>query len=193
MNAARHRNSPILIALLLAFGMAATRLHVLAVPDASWAIFLLGGFYLRGALLFGAYLVEAALIDHLAIALEGVSDWCVTPAYVFLIPTCASLWFGGVWYARRHRLEWASLAPLFGAVFAGVAAAFLISNGSFYLLSGYFAEMSWTEYVSRVVKYYPRYALGTAAYVLAAGCLHLLVHAGARPPRAWSRGIQSER
>lgn len=183
----RHRTT--IIALLLAILMAAARFHHFGsathLPDASWAVFLLGGFYLRGAALFGSYLATAALIDYLAITLGGVSDWCVTPAYAFLIPTYASLWFGGVWYARRHRIEWATLAPLFGAIFVGVSAAFLISNGSFYLLSGYFPEMSWTEYASRVAKYYPRYTLSTAAYVLLAAGFHLLVaHVGARSQRA---------
>lgn len=189
MNLTTVRSGQTTITLLLALLMIATRFHHFGsathLPDASWAVFLLGGFYLRRTALFGCYLAAAALIDYLATTLGGVSDWCVTPAYVFLIPTYATLWFGGVWYARRHRLEWATLMPLFGAVFAGVSAAFLISNGSFYLLSGYFPEMSWTEYGSRVAKYYPRYALSTAAYVLFVAGLHLLVtQVGARSQRA---------
>ncbi len=183
------RTGPTTTALLLALLMAATRFHhfgsATQLPDASLAVFFLGGFYLRRSVLLGCYLAQAALIDYLAISLGGVSDWCVTPAYAFLIPTYVSLWLGGVWYARRHRLEWRTLAPLAGAVFAGVSAAFLISNASFYLLSGYFPEMSWTEYASRVVKYYPPYAVAAIAYIGVAAALHALVaYAGARSQRA---------
>ena len=189
MNLTLTRTGPTTIALLLALLMAATRFHhfgsVTQLPDASLAVFFLGGFYLRRSVLFGCYLAQAALIDYLAITLGGVSDWCVTPAYAFLIPTYASLWFGGLWYARRHRLEWRTVAPLAGAVFGAVSAAFLISNASFYLLSGYFPEMSWTEYAARVAKYYPPYALAAVGYIGVAAALHALAaYAGARSQRA---------
>ena len=179
------RAGPMTIALLLALLMAATRFHhfgsVTHLPDASLAVFFLGGFYLRRPLFLGCYLAQAALIDYLAITLGGVSDWCVTPAYAFLIPTYASLWIGGVWYARRHQMEWHSLMPFFGAVALGVSAAFLISNASFYLLSGYFPEMSWIEYGSRVAKYFPPYASAAVAYIVLAAGLHVLVAS------TWSR------
>ncbi len=189
MNLTIPRSGRTSIALLLALLMVATRFHHFGstthLPDASLAVFFLGGFYLRRPVLFGCYLAEAALIDYLAITLGGVSDWCVTPAYAFLIPTYASLWLGGVWYARRHRMAWRTLAPLLGAVALGVSAAFLISNASFYLLSGYFPEMSWTEYASRVAKYFPPYASSAVAYIAFAAALHLLVtHASGRSQRA---------
>jgi hypothetical protein len=45
--------------------------------------------------------------DHvlvlIAIMLGGVSDWCVTPAYGFLIPTYACLWYGGRGRATSNR------------------------------------------------------------------------------------------
>jgi len=189
MNLTIARSGPTTIALLLALLMVATRFHHFGsathLPDASLAVFFLAGFYLRRSALFGLYLAEAALIDYLAIALGGVSDWCVTPAYAFLIPTYASLWFGGVWYARRHCMAWRTLAPFFGAVLLGVSVAFLISNASFYLLSGYFPAMSWTEYASRVAKYFPPYASAAVAYIaLAAGLQVFVTYAGPRSQRA---------
>lgn len=189
MNPAIARNGDTTIALLLALLMVTTRFHHFGsathLPDASLAVFLLGGFYLRRFALFGCYLAEAALIDYLAIALGGVSDWCVTPAYAFLVPTYASLWLGGVWYARRHRMEWRTLGPLFGVVAIAVSTAFLISNASFYALSGHFPEMSLTEYASRVVKYFPPYASSALAYIAFAAALHVLVtFAGPRSQRA---------
>ena len=183
------RSGPTTIALLLALLMVTTRFHhfgsLTHLPDASLAVFFLGGFYLRRPALFGCYLAQAALIDYLAITLGGVSDWCVTPAYAFLVPTYASLWFGGLWYARRHRMDWRTLAPLAGAVFVAVSAAFLISNASFYVLSGYFPAMSWTEYATRVARYFPPYASAAVAYIAIAAGLHVLATtAGARSQRA---------
>lgn len=178
------------ISLALAALMLATRYHhfgsALHLPDASLAVFFLAGFYLRPAWLFPFYLLEAGLIDYLAIMLGGVSDWCVTPAYGFLIPTYACLWYGGRGCARRGDTGLTALLPIAGALIVGVSLAFLISNGSFYLFSGYFADLSAAEYAMRIARYYPPY-LGSA--LLYAGLAVVLVHAliAARGPGAVRR------
>ena len=181
MNATAIPRTSLVIALLLAAVMAATRFHhfgsAISLPDASLAIFFLAGFYLRSPLLFAGFLAEAALVDYLAITYGGVSDWCISPAYVFLIPTYASVWFAGRWAAARHRQTWSTLAPLFAALAAGVAVAFLVSNGSFYLLSGRFPELSWAQYAARVAKYFPPYAMSTFLYVLFAAAVHAVLTA----------------
>lgn len=178
MNATHLFDRRLTIGLALALLIAATRFHHFGstahLPDASLAVFLLGGFYLRRAGIFAGYLAGAALIDYLAIAYDGVGDWCVTPAYAFLVPTYACAWYAGVWYARRVRAEWRTLYSLLGALLAGASAAFLISNGSFYLLSGYFSGMSWTEYAARVATYFPPYLTGTLVYVILAAGVHAL-------------------
>ena len=102
-------------------------------PDASLAVLLLAGFLVASPLLFGVLLVEAAAIDYVAITQMGVSDYCVTPAYGFLLPTYAVLWFASRYFARVQQNNLRSLG-LFSAVsFAAVSITFLISNGAFYL------------------------------------------------------------
>ncbi len=169
-----------IIAVALAALMAATRFHHFGspvnLPDASLAVFFLAGFYLRPILFFPVFLTEAALVDYAAMA-GGVSAWCVTPAYVFLIPTYASLWFGGRWYARRYCLAWRTLVPLGVALLTSTSVAFLISNGSFYWVSGYFPDMSLGEYGASVATYFSPYVLNTFLYVLLAVCVHGLVAA----------------
>jgi hypothetical protein len=169
---------PATVGLALALAMAATRFHHFGaatyLPDASVAVFLLGGFYLRRWAVFVAFVAEAALIDYLAIAHGGVSDWCVTPAYPFLIPAYACAWVAGAWYARRFLPDWRTVAQLSGALIAGVSAWFLISNASFYLFSGYFPEVSWTEYAARVAKYFAPYLGVACAYVALAAIVHAL-------------------
>jgi hypothetical protein len=166
------------IALVLSMAMAATRFHhfgsAVSPPDASLAVFFLAGFYLRPIFFFPVFLAEAGLLDVAAIS-GGVSGWCVTPAYAFLIPTYASLWLGGRWYARRHHETWKTMVPLAFALFVGTSVAFLISNGSFYLLSGYFGKMSLNEYAARVAKYYPPYVAIAFFYVTLSAALHALV------------------
>src|SRR3970040_1549850 len=124
MNAISVSKTPLVITVLLGLVMAATRFHhfgsAISLPDASLAIFFLAGFYLRSPLVFAGFLAEAALIDYVAITHGGVSDWCVSPAYVFLAPTYASLWFAGRWVAARQQQTWRTLVPLFAALAVGV-------------------------------------------------------------------------
>ena len=102
-------------------------------PDASLAIFLLCGFMLPRFTLtaltaFSLLLLVAGGIDYYAINVAGVSDWCVTPAYWFLIPTYASMWFGGSWFAAKQQNTWRSLALFGGVSWLSTTTAFFISN-----------------------------------------------------------------
>lgn len=163
--------------------MAATRYNhfgsAVSLPDASLAVFLLAGFFLAQSawsslLVFVFLILEAFGIDYYAINMAGVSDWCVTPAYWFLIPTYAAMWFGGYWFATRQQNTWSRLA-LFGVVsWLATTAAFLISNGSFFLLSGRYTEMSLAEYANRMAQYYPPYLSGTLLYLALAAFVYAL-------------------
>lgn len=170
--------SQVSIALILIALMAATRMHhfgsSLHLPDASLAVFLLAGFLLARPLMFGALLIEAAALDYVAITQLGVNDYCVTPAYGFLIPTYAVLWFAGRYHARSHQNNLRSLG-LFSAIsFAAVSVAFVISNGAFYLFSGRNPDLSLGEYVARVSQYYVPYVSGAVIYLVPAAMLYVL-------------------
>ena len=168
----------LVIGAALAALMVATRFHhfgsALYLPDASLAVFFLAGFYLRSAWALPLLLVEAAAIDYLAVTVGGVSDWCITPAYVFLLPTYASMWLGGHWYARLYQPVWHTLFRLGGVLLLATSAAFLISNGAFYFFSGRFEEMGWLEYGTHTARYFPLYLGGAFAYVAFAAGLHAL-------------------
>ena len=149
--------------------MVATRFHhfgdVLHLPDASLAVFFFAGFY-RKKMFFAFLLALAALIDYLAIE-NGTSGWCVTPAYVFLIPTYAVMWLAGRYCSLFKAMKIAELAKSAGLLMLATSAAFAISNGSFYLFSGRYADLSWGEYFLRVAQYYPSYVGAALIYALA--------------------------
>jgi hypothetical protein len=151
--------SALAIGLSLALLMAATRSHhfatALHLPDASWAVFFLAGFYLRPLWMFPALMALAGVSDYMAIAWFGVSDFCMSPAYGFLLPAYGALWIAGRWYARRHRFALSTLIPLATSVLLGAAVCEIISSGGFYFFSGRFAETSLVEFGVRLVKYFP--------------------------------------
>ena len=165
--------------------MAATRFNhfgsSVSFPDASLAVFLLAGFLLARLTLpslmaFIFLLLEAGGIDYYAINAAGVSDWCVTPAYWFLIPTYASMWLGGRWLAPRLQYTLSSLILFGGVSWLATTIAFLISNGSFFLLSGRYSDMSVTEYTGRVAQYYPSYVAGSLIYLALATVAYILLY-----------------
>jgi hypothetical protein len=150
--------------------MVLTRFHhfgdVLHLPDASLAVFFFAGFY-RKKMLFTFLLALAALIDYVAIE-NGTSSWCVTPAYVFLIPTYAVMWLAGSYCSTFKAMKIAELAKSAGLLTLATTAAFAISNGSFYVFSGRYEDLSLGEYFVRVAQYYPFY-VGTALIYVFAG------------------------
>lgn len=161
-------NQSIILFALMVLLMASTRSHhfdtLTHLPDASLAVFLIAGIYLP-MLAFPALLVVAGLADYAAFNYAGVSDWCFSPAYWFLIPTYAVLFYAGRYYAAHHSQTWHGLAKFTAIAFAATSLAFIISSGSFFLLSGRFAEMSALQYTSSVAKYFLPYQISAFMYL----------------------------
>lgn len=183
------------IGVALVLLMLATRSNLIShfgtnlfLPDASMAVFLLAGFFFASRLFFVALMGLAVAIDYVAIAKFGVNDYCVTPAYWALLPTYAVLWFGGRFDARSHQFTWASLAKFAAISWVAVSLAFLISNASFYLLAGYFAQMSALDYASAVSKYYFSYVAGAAVYLAVAVLIYAVVQTRVEAKRSQHGG-----
>lgn len=161
----------------LACLMAATRPYhfgsALHLPDASLAVFLLAGFYLP-RWVFPVLLVEAGLVDYLALNYGGVDGWCFSPAYWFLVPTYYAMWFGGRFFATRYRFTMRGLSEFAAIAFAATGTAFLISNASFYLFAGYFEKLSSAQYGTQVAQYFLPYLQSAFLYLTVATVLHVL-------------------
>lgn len=169
--------------------MVLTRFHydggMMLLADASWAVFFLSGLYSASGVIFPVLIIIAGVIDYLAITMGGVSDWCVSGGYGFLIPTYGVLWLGGRFCRGVHLSKPKSLAILAMALLTSTTAAFLISNAGFYLFSDRFVEAGWYQYAVGVAKYFPHYLWVTAVYVAVA----LVVHAVITGFRRWAAEI----
>jgi len=169
----------VILALVLSVVMWVTRGHHVAtlthLPDASWAIFFMLGFYFRSRVLLPLFLAQAALVDYVAITQFGVNAYCVTPAYAFLLPAYSALWLAGKWYAARHQFQVRSLPLFAAAAVVGSAVCELISSGSFYFLGGRFSDASLAEFVPRLVRYFPANLENVALYLGLAALIHMLI------------------
>lgn len=166
---------------ILAVLMAATRLHhFAATPDASWAVFFVAGFYLRGSSrwAFPLLVALAVMVDFIVIRSQGLDFWshyCVSPAYWFLLPAYAAMWAGGSWLRSRYQgLAWNVLGALVLSVLAATTACYLVSNGSFYWLSPSVAEPSFAGWMKNLGDWYVAYLSTTAAYVALAAAVHAI-------------------
>jgi hypothetical protein len=153
----------------------------LHLPDASWAVFLLAGAYVRTKWFFPGLCVLAAVIDWIAIAWGGVSGFCVTPAYAMLLPAYASLWLGGRWIARMpHRVTFAWLRRISIVLTAAVLAE-CFSAGGFYIFGGRIDAPTLDGFMHSLVTYFPATLGSLALYLIIAVFTHgvlAIVHAG---------------
>lgn len=144
-------------------------------PSASWAVFFLAGIYLHARWVLPALIAETALLDVVVVTWGGVDNFCVSPAYGFLLPAYGTLWFAGHWYAGAHRDAVTTLRPLTVSLLVGAVACELISSGSFYFFSGRFEQTSLTEVASRLVEYFPRSFSSLLFYVGIAALIHIML------------------
>jgi hypothetical protein len=171
----------------LALVMAATRMHHSflhhfdALPDASWGVFFLAGFWLRGSArwAFPLLMLEAVLVDYVVIHQLGGDFWhhyCVSLAYWFLLPSYFSLWLGGSWLTKHQSgLTVSTLGLAAATVLVSVSVCYLISNGSFYWLSASVpAPRSFNAWLVNLGDWYLPFLETTAAWVALGAVLHVL-------------------
>ena len=175
------KNQKYLIGGLLLLAMIVTRGNITAhLQDASWAIFFMVGFYLRGASFgryaFPAFFLVAFVIDLVVIdAVNGGTHYCFTPSYPFLIPSYAAMWLAGRWFAGQYQENAFDLFKFVGAALVGTVVCFLISNLGFYLFAGKFEAMNVAEYAQAVAKYLPEYLKTTGVYLGFIALVHLAI------------------
>jgi hypothetical protein len=173
----------ILIALLMAstrLNLPMTATHLGPIPDASWAAFFIGGFYLRGwgKWAFPALMALAVGVDYLVISGQGLSFWdhyCVSAAYWFLVPAYFALWMGGSLARRAYRqTDGRALGVLTAALIASVTLCHLLSQGSFYWISDVVAQPTVAGWWKNFSDWYLPYLRTSAIYV----GLAIIVHVG---------------
>ena len=156
------------IAAALAFFMLLTRgSHVLthvALPDASLALLLIGGLYLRKAGWLAFFVVLATAIDFSAAAIDSLQAFCLTVGYWGMLPTYAAMWFAGVWLGKQSNGLDAVKFSL--AALVATFTAFVISTQTYYLFSGRFPNHGLVETMQFGWNYLPSYLAYTAIYLV---------------------------
>jgi hypothetical protein len=160
--------------------MAASRVnHFAAIPDASWAVFFIGGFYLRSwtRWAFPLLMVLAIVIDVLVIRASGIGYWqhyCVSPGTALLVPAYFSLWAGGaVLRQGYHGASWAALGKASALLIAAVALCHLFAQSGFYWTSDVVAAPTAAGWLKNYADWFLPYLRTAAIYVGLAAALQL--------------------
>jgi hypothetical protein len=174
----------LIIGITLAVLMAVTRGYhfdfLSQLPSASWAAFFLAGVYVGSHWMFLALLAEAAGLDVIAVTWGGVDNFCMSPAYIFLLPAYGALWGVGRWYASRHHEGLMTLLPMTMSVLVGASLCGVLSGGGFYFYSGRFQDTDMGEFGDRLIRFFPYELSSLVFYVGAAVILHLAIYAATR-------------
>ena len=156
------------IAAAIAFFMLITRgSHVLtsvALPDASIALLLIGGLYLRKATWLVFFMVLATAIDFSAAAIDSLQAFCLTVGYWGMLPTYGAMWLAGVWLGKQSNGLDALKFSL--AAVVSTIVAFAISTQTYYLFSGRFPNHGLVETMQYGWNYLPSYLAYTAMYLV---------------------------
>jgi hypothetical protein len=154
--------------------MLATRTHHFSsfnqLPSASIAIFFLAGMYLRNIKMFWFFYILSVIIDLASSYYRGQFGDCITTSYPALVLSYGAMFTAGFytkpdWQASAWQIN---IIKVTLALFFASSIAFFISNGSYYTLSGKFADLSWAEYGTRVDKYYFKSISNPTFYVISA-------------------------
>jgi len=134
-------------------------------PDASLAVFFFAGFV--GNIGFFVLLLAAAFaIDFIAID-SGTSAFCISPAYLFLLPAYRLMWAAGRFCKELTIFQRPKLASAMTIFTSATVMAFVISNCSFYWLSGRIDNLSWGHFVGQFNDYFWPYITSSLSYGLA--------------------------
>ena len=163
----------LLIAAVIAFFMLLTRgSHVLthvSLPDASLALFLLGGLLLKRSAWFAGFFVLATVIDFGAAAFDPAQGFCLTNGYWGLIPAYGAMWLGGLWLSKQNAVFAANIKAVSAYTLVSLGttfAAFVISTQTYYLFSGRFPAKGLIESMQHGWEYLPSW-MGFAAMYFA--------------------------
>ncbi|KXW58667.1 hypothetical protein FEMY_06940 [Ferrovum myxofaciens] len=170
----------------LALLFALTRNHAwtpfLHLPDASLAVLFLTGAVIPSGWAFSALLGLGAGVDAWAITQGGVSAYCITPAYVLLLPASATLWYAGLSLRRELAVGSTPWVRVGLTVSVATTLAELWSSGGFYFLSGRFPHPTLGGFLPRLWHYGPSVLGATLCYIgLVLFIGKRLMHTGPEP------------
>ena len=160
------KNTRIYLFTFLIFLMLLTRgdhlLSSISLPDASFALFLIGGMLLKKPKWFISLLTFSFVIDLVTLSMNNTYQIPINVGYLGLLVSYGIMWFFGLRIANTKSF-------LKFAVFGVIATliTFVMSTQTYNLLSGTFPDITIKESIQTGWEYLPQSFIYTMSYLLA--------------------------
>lgn len=142
--------------------------HVLtsvSLADASLALLLIGGLYLRKSAWFALFVALATAIDFATASIDSIQAFCLTPGYWGMLPTYGVMWLAGLWLSKQENSF--DAINYITASLVSTFIAFVISTQTYYLFSDRFPNNGIIETIQHGWNYLPSYMGFTTMYLAA--------------------------
>jgi hypothetical protein len=133
-----------------------------SLPDASFALFLIGGILLKKPKWFFCLFAFSVALDLVTLSMNSAYQIPINIGYLGLLPSYGIMWFIGSRIANTNSFV---KFTLFGAL--STLIAFLISTQTYNLLSGTFPDITIKESIQTGWEYLPQSMIYTMSYLIA--------------------------
>jgi len=140
-----------------------------ALPDASFALFLIGGLLLKNRKWFFSLFVFSLLVDLITLSINSSYQIPVNLGYLGLLPSYGIMWFFGLRIANTK-----SFLRFMACGVIATLITFVISTQTYNLLSGTFPNITIRESIQTGWEYLPQSLIYTMSYLLAYWGIHSL-------------------
>jgi hypothetical protein len=151
---------------LIIFFMLLTRgshfITSISLPDASFAIFLIGGILLKKPKWFFSLVLISVVIDLVTISMNSTYQISINIGYLGLLTSYVIMWFFGLRIANTKSF---SKFVVFGII--STLLTFIISTQTYNLFSGAFTGITIKESIQTGWEYLPQSFIYTMSYLLA--------------------------
>ena len=159
----------IFLVLLMTLTRGSHLLTSVSLPDASFALFLIGGMLLKKPKWFISLFAYSVAIDLVTLSMNSAYHIPINLGYFGLLPSYGVMWFIGSSITNtKSLLKFISFSLL--ATFT----AFLISTQTYNLLSGTFPGITIKESILAGWEYLPQSLIYTMSYLMAYWGIHSL-------------------
>jgi hypothetical protein len=137
-------------------------LTAISLPDASFAIFLIGGMLLKKPKWFIYLFIFSVVIDLATLSMNSTYQIPINHGYFGLLPSYGIMWFFGSRIVNT--ISFIRFAA-FGVI--STLISFVISTQTYNLLSGTFLDITLKESIQTGWEYLPQSVIYTMSYLLA--------------------------
>ena len=160
------KNTNLYIFTFLIFIMLLTRgdhfLTSVSLPDASFALFLIGGMLLKKPKWYIFLLTFSVVIDLITLSMNSTYKIPINLGYLGLLTSYGAMWFFGLYISNTK-----SFLKFTMFSFLATLIAFLISTQTYNLLSGAFPQITFKESMQIGWEFLPQTLIYTLSYLAA--------------------------